>query len=236
MIVAKIPNFNVELAKEYVKSFKSIFLDIFYLRYIDKISTNSKQYQDLLTEVLNQPEMRIILNSQLESGGFLPLDEDLKIPAYRSTPYILIYLGFLGLDCFKEKMIEKAVDYCLNNFINTQNHLEAQRKSYADLQCENALFLKSLLVLGFEQKKKLQDACMSHLMRNEQFIGSCKYKKGGTPCAFTLIRNLDLYNYFPDKLKDERFDRIKKQTQEYLLKYDLHKADYPRVGEKPNSN
>ena len=73
-------------------------------------------------------------------------------------------------------------------------------------------------------------------MRNEQFIGSCKYKKGGTPCAFTLIRNLDLYNYFPDKLKDERFDRIKKQTQEYLLKYDLHKADYPRVGEKPNSN
>ena len=103
MIVAKIPNFNVELAKEYVKSFKSIFLDIFYLRYIDKISTNSKQYQDLLTEVLNQPEMRIILNSQLESGGFLPLDEDLKIPAYRSTPYILIYLGFLGLDCFKEK-------------------------------------------------------------------------------------------------------------------------------------
>ncbi|MFX1483807.1 MAG: hypothetical protein ACFFCP_11545, partial [Promethearchaeota archaeon] len=75
-----------------------------------------------------------------------------------------------------------------------------------------------------------------HLTRIHDHEGLCKYKKGGTPCAFVNIKDLILLNEFPEKWRDGIYRESVKNIQKYLLSYDLSTADYPRQNPSPNKH
>jgi len=97
------------------------FVKLLYLRDIEGLSISGSAFQRQQEKVLNT--LGNVMARQLETGGWLQVEEDQRMHKYVSTPQILVFLGYLGLDGTVVPQISKAVDYCFSNLSRDRNGL-----------------------------------------------------------------------------------------------------------------
>lgn len=234
-----IPGFNPLQARRFVEEFEDSvvrgFVHLSLIRDIDNVRITSKRFLEQQQNVM--PHLQKVLSSQLGNGGWLTKEEDLKMPLYKSTHWILNYLGYLGLSGIVISEVENAVEYAHANLRDDDGLYSNTGTHYGGfLECNSAIFLGSLLRLGFHKSLEVKEDCLAHLNRISDEEGHCRYKKGGTPCGYVSVKNLVMFNEFPKQWRGKMYKRSVKNIQEFLLRHDLSTADYPRTRENPNKH
>jgi hypothetical protein len=170
-----------------------------------------------------------VMGKQLETGGWLPLDEDQRMHKYHSTPHVLVFFGYLGLNGAIIPQIAKAVDYCMDSLNRDKNGLFVRIGYPEAAECESAMFLRALLRLGFMGQKDVRDVCMAYLgfLYGREGLHCMHHKHlKGNPCIWVLIKDLMLLNEFPQEWRSNDYRQIVKNIQRSLLTRNLSGEDW----------
>ncbi len=235
--MTQIPNFNVEKASDFILNHNEQFAKLSFKRDIEGLSIDSSQFLSLQEEILVTKKMSNLIGKQFDTGAWQPPEKDVVYgPLQKSTLWTLVLLGDMGLNGSVLSNIEKAVDYLFETQYNkeAQYFLNTNPKWNKPMQCSNAAILRALLRLGFDSRVDVKAACISHFESIYNKEGKCSYKKGDFKCAWGLIKDLLFLNEWPEDWRTKEFSGCVEACQDYLLSYDLSKADYPRKGEKKN--
>jgi hypothetical protein len=227
-----ISGFSVEKAQDFIENHSSPFVKLLYLRDIKEIPITDSEFLKQQELVLSTPEIQELFSKQLSSGGWLhPNEESAFNPMCRSTPWILIYLGYLGINGSVIPQISKAVDYIFEHLYDSDQGLfvVTGRKFTGFDPCFNAMLMRTLLRMGFQGKKIVKEACMNHLAAIHNKEGYCKHKKGGYRCAWALTKDLTMLNEFPSDWRKNQYAETVKIIQDYLLSHNLAEGKFPRV-------
>ena len=236
--MAKIPNFKVQKARNFVLEFKDPYAKLLLKREVDLIPIDSKEFLYLQEQLFKEKGLIKLMDKQLATGAWLlPEKEDVFGPLQKSTTWTLVLLGLMGLNGTIERKIEKAVEYIFETqYDYNTNTFHNHHEFWGDfMQSHNASILRALIRLGFTDNKDVKNASIAHLDLIHDKEGYCKYKKGNLKCAWGLIKNLLFLNEWPDSWKNSKVKESITACQNYLLAYDLSTANYPRLAEKPNN-
>lgn len=231
---------NQTLAKQFLFShpLHEIF-QLYYLRMIEDLSPSSSTFLEAQEQLIHTKRFVPFFASQDTTGGWFTKGKDeVWTPMHRSTPWTLINLGYFYFNGVKIPQISRAVDY----IFSTQIHPE-ERVFRSDhpvwghfMQCENAMLLRSLLIMGFDLRSEVKDACLTHLTHINGQEGLCHYKKGPQssdrfqlPCAWGLVKDLLFFNEWPINWRDNLYKTTVQAIQHFLLAHDLAHADFPRL-------
>lgn len=235
--MTQIPNFNAEKAADFILNNKEQFAKLSYKRDIEGLSLESSQFLSLQEEILATKKMTNLMSKQLETGAWQPPEkDDVYGPLQKSTIWTLILLGNVGLNGSVLPNIEKATDYLFETQYNKEEQyfLNTHPKWNKPMQCANATILRAFLRLGLDSRADVKAACFAHLESIHNKEGECSYKKGGFKCAWGLIKDLLFFNEWPEDWRVKEYSESVKSCQDYLLSYNLSKAEYPRKGDKKN--
>lgn len=232
-----IPNFDPEKGKEFIFSHKDPYVKLAYKRDIDGLSQASSEFLNFQKMLLQERGLSNLLAKQLETGAWEPPEkDDVFGPLQKSTIWTLVLFSYMGLNGTKVTEIEKAVDYIFETqFDHVKQTFHNNHPVWGEfMQSHNSTILRALIQLGFEGRKDVKEASFHHLNLIHGKEGFCKYKKENHRCAWGLIKNLLFFNEWPDSWRNKKFQESVKACQDFLLLYDLSKADYPRERKNPN--
>ena len=231
------PYFVPEKATKFILDHKDPYVKLAHKRDILGMKFDDSEFLDYQNELLNEKKFIRLMEKQLVSGAWEPPEvEDVYTPLQKSTIWTLILLGQIGFNGLIIPNIQKAVKYLFetqydHELTNFHNHSENWG---GFMQSHNSTILRALLRLGFQDNQAVENASFAHLDLIHGKEGFCDYKKGDTRCAWGLIKNLLFFNEWPKKWRNSKYHDSVKASQDFLLSYDLSKADYPR--ERPNPN
>ncbi|MFX0085500.1 MAG: hypothetical protein ACFFAU_07490 [Candidatus Hodarchaeota archaeon] len=240
--MVEIPSFNPSKAEDYLNTHKLMpYFRLLYLRDVLKVKMETNEYLEEQERFLSQKRISRLLNKQLDTGSWLPTEKDnVWGPMHKSTVWTLLFFGYFGINGSLLPNIIKAVDYIFDTKINLNEYVfRENHKIWGHfMQCENSMILRSLLLLGFNQREDVKRACLAHLKRIDGKEGLCYYKKGPKskdrfqlPCAWGLVKDLLFLNEWPDQWKNVEYKNTIKNIQEFLLAQNLASADFPRIKE-----
>jgi hypothetical protein len=156
------------------------------------------------------PHLEPVMAGQQASGGWAPVDQD-RAGWFHTTPWILVFLGYLGINGTVSPAIERAVAWFVD-------HLAVDRpETYA---CRYAMFLRALLQLGFAERQGVRRICGSHLDWILERTSHCRgaTRKGALQCACALVKELVVLNEYPPAWRDSRYQQAVVGHQEALLR------------------
>jgi hypothetical protein len=246
-----IPNFNDEKGREFILNHKDPYIKLAYKKDIEKTPTDSKEFLDFQEKLFEEKSLVNLFAKQYDSGAWEPPEkDDVFGPLQKSTIWTLVLFGYMGLNGKKIPGIAKAVDYIFDTQFDYDKQIfHNNHPIWGDfMQSHNSTILRALILLGFETRKDVKETSFHHLKLIHGKEGFCKYKKGDHRCSWGLIKNLLFFHRcswgliknllffaeWPDNWKNKEYEESVKACQDYLLSYNLSKADYPR--EKPGPN
>jgi hypothetical protein len=161
-------------------------------------------YQDALW-----PHLASIIEKQQADGAWAPLDQD-RSSWFHTTPWILVFFGYLGLNGTVYPSIERAVAYFIDYLA-----IDGPQ-TYA---CRYAMYLRALLQLGFAQQPGVYETCVEHLEWMLARKAHCRAttRRGSTCCACALVKELLFLTEFPAVWRDARYERAVAASQKNLL-------------------
>ncbi|MFX0171949.1 MAG: hypothetical protein ACFE9L_08520 [Candidatus Hodarchaeota archaeon] len=181
------------------------------------------------------------MGKQQDEGGWATKGKDSTwTPMHKSTLWNFLYLDYLGLNGSVIPNISKAIDYAFQMQYNSKEQaFVVESKIWGRfMQCQNAMVLRSMLKMGFEDKEEVKNVCLAHLRRISGKEGLCKFKKGPKktdrfqiPCAWGLVKDLLFFNSWPESWRDKMYKETVDAIQKYLLSHNLATADFPRIKE-----
>jgi hypothetical protein len=157
-----------------------------------------------------------IMDGQRPDGAWQPLERD-RAGWFDTTPWILAFLGYLGLNGTAHPGLRRAAGY----FVETLAH--GDHPTYA---CRYALFLPALLELGFgergapaELRDQVRRACETHLDWTIERRAHCRVKtrRGLSHCLCATVKELLFLNAFPLWWRTERYERAVHLSRTHLL-------------------
>jgi hypothetical protein len=222
-----IPHFNPVKAEEYLRNYDieeiSDFVNFLHMRDIQGIAISSPvflKHQEKLLPYLEK--------------GLGPWIEKNKKRTFISFQEVMGFFGNLGLNGTKIPQLVDAVDHAFSKYKRRDGAFIASSGKIN--KCANMVFLRALLALGFAERADVQQACREYLTSNLGRAGDCHVRTDGNPCAYVMVRTLRWLNEFPQEWRDKDYQAAVENVQNYLLKYDLSTADFPRRRPEPNTN
>lgn len=243
--MVEIPNFNKEKALEYLNShIQKPFFNLLYLRDIERLPIKDTEYLEEQELLLSQKRISRLFKRRMENGAWCPPDKEAVWgPMHKSTLWILIFLGYLGVNGSVLPDIVESVDYVFDTkFDRNEKAFVSKHKIWGHfMQCQNAMVLRSLLLMGFQERNDVKEACHAHLEKIHGKEGLCKFKKGPQkkdrfilPCGWGLTKDLLFLCTWPENWRGSKFNETIKAIKKHLLSHNLAKGDYPRLNEKPS--
>lgn len=159
-------------------------------------------------------------------------------PSYRGTVWQIVFLAGVGSDCADER-IRASCEYALTHAQAKSGGLSINGTPSGVVHCHNGNLLYAFLALGLPaEDERLQQALdwQAGAILGE---GVTYYKSGTTgagfgcaankalPCAWGAVKALKAFSLLPPQARSPRVARAIDAGIDFLLSYDLAKADYP---------
>lgn len=185
------------------------------MRRVDRVSIADPKL--LAYQATLWPHLAPIMDRQQADGAWAPLEQD-RAGWFHTTPWVLVFLGYLGIDGTAEPAIGRAVSYFVE-------HLSVDGpQTYA---CRYAMFLRALLQLGFGDPQSasvpaaegVRTICEAHLAWMLERSAHCRAtsRRGFACCACALVKELLFLNEFPPSWRGTCYTQAVQNTQESLL-------------------
>jgi hypothetical protein len=146
-------------------------------------------------------------------------------PKYRATVWQVIFLADLGAT--RTAQIEKACEHVFEHAQRTDGAFIANKRESGAVICLNGNLLRSLLWFGYRDDPHVQrglDWLAARVDGDEGF--GCHYN-GRLPCAWGAVKVLSAFAALPEGKRPPAVQEAIERGVEFLLSYDLVKADYP---------
>lgn len=192
---------------------------------------NKKKSPEIIDNIANREPVSIILSMQNREGWW-GIDNYSFNPLYKNTFWQLYFLSIMGITK-RVSGIDKAVSLVVSNIQKDNGSFRPDSGYTKTLCCMQGITLEMLLRLGYidhDFTKKGIDF-INNMVYRESF--RCKYRQN-LRCPWGAIKILKAYNLIPDKYIDEKTESTKKKALDFLIKYDIVEAAYPRKKNKSN--
>ena len=146
-------------------------------------------------------------------------------PKYRATVWQVIFLADLGAT--RTAQIEKACEHLFEHTQRTDGAFIANKGERGAVICLNGNLLRSLLWFGYGDDPRVQRglAWLAARVSGDEGFG-CHYN-GRLPCAWGAVKVLSAFAALPEGKRPPAVQEAIERGVEFLLSYDLVKADYP---------
>ncbi|MFB0533707.1 MAG: nitrogen fixation protein NifH [Anaerolineae bacterium] len=146
-------------------------------------------------------------------------------PKYRATVWQVIFLADLGAT--RTAQIEKACEQVFEHAQRTDGAFIANKRERGAVICLNGNLLRSLLWFGYGDDPRVQRglAWLAARVSGDEGFG-CHYN-GRLPCAWGAVKVLSAFAALPEGERPPAVQEAIGRGVEFLLSYDLVKADYP---------
>jgi len=182
--------------------------------------------------IMRSPEVRKILSLQNEEGGWEG-NPDSFGPASRSTIWQLIFLAELGADEGNRK-IKKAANLILKEMFPQDSKTGLNGKSFCNyLFCYMGVALRGLVLLGYHHDERIKRAFQFVCDRIFEKELSCRYRNHLT-CPWGAEKILSAFVEVPPRNRTKSMKEAMAYCADFLLRYDLSTAAYPRTGKRSN--
>ena len=202
----------------------------FTLTKIKKYSPDSGEVQESRDLIMRSGPVPQILALQ-NSEGWWGNPEHATMPMYTSTAWQLMVLAELGAS-IEDHCIEKAVNFVFShsqdcNGAFPHEGVRWQKKSPMDLICNDAMIAWGLIGVGTpiaDQRMKLTIGFLANAIYQSDLV--CRFNKG-FPCAWGVVKALRVLSIIPEKDQTPKIVQAVNKAVEFILSYDLSKADFP---------
>ena len=192
---------------------------------------NKKSSPEIVDNIANHEPVSAILGMQSKEGWW-GTDNYSFNPLYKNTFWQLYFLSIMGITR-RISGIDKAVRLVVSHIQKDDGSFPSSSGYSGNLCCMEGISLEMLLRLGYvdhDFTKKAIDF-INNLVYRESF--RCKYKQN-LRCPWGAIKILKAYNLIPGKYIDEKIESTKKKALDFLVKYDIVEASYPRKKKRSN--
>ncbi len=159
---------------------------------------------------------------------------------YLSTVWQVQFLADLGADGSDER-VRRGCDYLLAHAQASHGGLSASANATpaGAIHCLDGNLIRALIALDFGEDERVQRAAewLAGAITGEDFdwwfassvsgLGFRCAVNDKLPCAWGAVKSLRALAAAPPALRSPRVERAQAQAAEFLLSYDLSKADYP---------
>ncbi len=159
---------------------------------------------------------------------------------YRGTEWQIIFLGELGVDP-SNAIVRRGCEYLLNHSIANNGGFSAAKPPTPGgvIHCLNGNLLFALIQLGWLDDVRVQRALdwLAHAITGEPPISYLKSATSGAefacaananlPCGWGAVKAVKALAAVPPEQRTPLMQRALEQGAEFLLRFDLVKADYP---------
>lgn len=193
--------------------------------------------RDLFGKSENDPEVRGAKKAIMESKpvkrilarqrpeGWWTRPEGVFVPIYQSTGWQVAFLSELGADPEHPK-VKKGLEYVLENMVRREG-TEFTVSSSKYMDCYLGIALESFLRLGYLESERVQWLIVHIAERILKGHLKCKYRQN-LPCPWGGEKELRALARIPEGKRAPEAKAAMAKIAEYLLKYDLAQATYPR--------
>ncbi|MFN8475275.1 MAG: nitrogen fixation protein NifH [Anaerolineae bacterium] len=161
---------------------------------------------------------------------------------YRGTHWQIIFLGELGADP-RDERVRRGCEYLLSHSIASNGAFAYNSKPLPSgvVPCLNGNLLQAVIRLGFLDDPRVQRD-LDWQARAVSGEGVTYLKSGpsgpdfacavnlGQPCGWGATKAMKALAEVPDAQRTPAIRRALEQGAQFLLRYDLAKADYPYTG------
>jgi hypothetical protein len=207
-----------------------------YIRYLTLKNilgkrVNKKCPPEVIESIANSGPASAILNLQHKDGWWNVNTYSFN-PLYKNTYWQLYFLSVLGVTR-RIAGIDRAVELVVSHMQKDNGSFSSDLKYSGNLPCMEGIFLEMLLRLGYENEDftKKAVAFINDLVYRESF--RCKYKQN-LKCPWGAIKILKAYNLMPVKYINEETQATVKKALDFLVRYEIVEANYPRKKKRSN--
>lgn len=186
---------------------------------------SKKYFSGIVAGIANNGPASSILNLQNKNGWWGKNTHSFN-PLYKNTFWQLFFLSKLGIN--KEiDGIDKAVELTVANMQDKNGSFPSNSRYTGVLPCMQGITLEVLLRLGYG-KEKFTRRLISFIDRSV-YDGSfrCKYRQN-LRCPWGAVKILRAYKFIPGRSENEKAAFTRKKASEFLVKYNIVEANYPR--------
>ncbi len=193
--------------------------------------------RDLYAKREDDPEVREAKGAIMESKpvkkilslqkpeGWWTRPESVFVPIYQGSGWQVAYLSELGAEP-EHPSVRKGVEYVLEKMVRKEgNSLDIKRSSYMD--CYLGIALEAFVRLGYLNDERVQwlIAYACEFIRKGKL--KCRYRQN-LPCPWGGEKQLRALARIPEEKRTPEAKSAMAMIAEFLLKYDLARAAYPR--------
>ena len=162
-------------------------------------------------------------------------------PKYRATLWQVLFLAQLGADG-RDERVRRAVEYVFANAQAENGAFSPNGSPSRAIHCLWGNMVWALITLGCGGDERLARS-VEMLARSVTGDGYRWYRRsgiqgpefrcaanGGLPCAWGAVRVLWALNRVPAPLRSPVVEEAAAAAADFLLRYDVARADYPHVG------
>ncbi|OFW65024.1 MAG: hypothetical protein A2Z35_00490 [Actinobacteria bacterium RBG_19FT_COMBO_36_27] len=190
---------------------------------------DKKKSPHIIDSIANSREVSSILNLQDKEGWWGTGTYSFS-PLYKNTYWQLYFLSTLGITK-KIEGINKAVELVVGHIQKPDGSFPSDSGHSGALFCMQGISLEMLLRLDYADRSFTKRAInfINELVYRESF--RCKHRQN-LRCPWGAVKILKAYNLIPKKYLDEKTELTKKKALDFLVKYDIVEASYPRKNKR----
>jgi hypothetical protein len=174
--------------------------------------------------IMTSEPVQKILDAQYPDGYWIKPGIGYS-PKYRATVWQVIFLADLGATRLAQ--IEKACEHIFEHAQRPDGAFIANKGKSGAVICLNGNLLRSLLWFGYGNDPRVQRGLDWLAARVNGDEGFCCYYNGRLPCAWGAVKALSAFAALPEGERPPAVQKAIGRGVEFLLSYDLFKADYP---------
>ncbi len=195
--------------------------------------------RDLYGKGENDPEVREAKNAIMESKpvkrilslqkpeGWWGDPEGMFTPNYRGSAWQLAFLAELGADP-EHPRVKKGVDYVLDKITKREGAgIAAKRSAFINVNCYLGVALEAFIRLGRLNDERVQAGIAYACELVTQGKLKCRYRQN-LSCPWGGEKELRALARIPEGKRAPEVKAAMARIVEFLLKYDLARAAYPR--------
>ena len=213
----------------------------FALRHLLDRSDDEHDVQSARRAIMKSEPIRDILAAQ-KVEGYWEKPGPSYTPKYRSTVWQILFLAELGADGH-QRQIARGCEYLLGH--TQANHggfsATANAAPSGAIHCLNGNLVWALLTLGYTGDDRVKHAVdwLTGAITGDDFDTWYAYTPGpglkcgvnlGQPCGWGAVKELRALAILPPAWQSPRAKKATRAAAEFLLNYDLAKANYPYTG------
>ena len=195
--------------------------------------------KDLFGKQEDDPDVREAKQAIMESGPVLKIlslqkpegwwtdPEGMFTPIYRGSAWQLAFLAELGADPEHPK-VKKGVDYVLDKIMKREGAgIAAKRSAFINVNCYLGVALEAFIRLGRLNDERVQAGIAYACELVTQGKLKCRYRQN-LSCPWGGEKELRALARIPEEKRTSEGEAAMGKIAEFLLKYDLVRAAYPR--------